>query len=123
MAPLPPESAATISSRQLVDSGRRAPPAEARRQDALIHRLRGEVSTYGKSDIGLHRTNNEDGFVIRDLMRKTGYEPAVVVGQPIGARGVLFAVCGGIGGHHAGEIASSLALETLETEMQRGSGM
>jgi serine/threonine protein phosphatase PrpC len=81
-----------------------------------------KLSAYGKSDIGLHRTNNEDGFVIRDLTRKTGYEPAVVVGQPIGARGVLFAVCDGIGGHHAGEIASSLALETLETEMQRLSG-
>jgi len=77
---------------------------------------------YGRSDIGLRRTNNEDGFVIRDLTRETGFEPAVVVGQPVGAHGVLFAVCDGIGGHHAGEIASSLALETLETEMQRLSG-
>jgi protein phosphatase len=81
-----------------------------------------KFSAYGKSDIGLRRTNNEDGFVIRDLTRETGFEPAVVVGQPVGARGVLFAVCDGIGGHHAGEIASSLALETLETEMQRLSG-
>jgi serine/threonine protein phosphatase PrpC len=81
-----------------------------------------KFSAYGKSDIGLRRTINEDGFVIRDLTRETGFEPAVVVGQPVGARGVLFAVCDGIGGHHAGEIASSLALETLETEMQRLSG-
>ena len=81
-----------------------------------------KFSAYGTSDIGLRRTNNEDGFVIRDLTRETGFEPAVVVGQPVGARGVLFAVCDGIGGHHAGEIASSLALETLETEMQRLSG-
>jgi protein phosphatase len=81
-----------------------------------------KFSAYGKSDIGLRRTNNEDGFVIRDLTRETEFEPAVVVGQPVGARGVLFAVCDGIGGHHAGEIASSLALETLETEMQRLSG-
>jgi len=81
-----------------------------------------KFSAYGKSDIGLRRTNNEDGFVIRDLTRETGFEPALVVGQPVGARGVLFAVCDGIGGHHAGEIASSLALETLETEMQRLSG-
>lgn len=81
-----------------------------------------KFSAYGKSDIGLRRTNNEDGFVIRDLTRETVFEPAVVVGQPVGARGVLFAVCDGIGGHHAGEIASSLALETLETEMQRLSG-
>lgn len=81
-----------------------------------------KLSAYGKSDIGLLRTNNEDGFVIRDLTRETTYEPAVVVEQPVGARGVLFAVCDGIGGHHAGEVASSLALETLETEMQRLSG-
>ena len=78
-----------------------------------------KLSAYGKSDIGLRRTKNEDGFVIRDLTRETTYEPAVVVEQPVGARGVLFAVCDGIGGHHAGEIASSLALETLETEMQK----
>jgi len=78
-----------------------------------------KLSAYGKSDIGLHRTKNEDGFVIRDLTRETTYEPAVVAEQPVGARGMLLAVCDGIGGHHAGEIASSLALETLETEMQR----
>jgi len=78
-----------------------------------------KFSSYAKTDIGLCRTNNEDGFVIRDLTRETTFEPAVVVEQPVGARGVLFAVCDGIGGHHAGEVASSLALETLETEMQQ----
>ena len=76
-------------------------------------------SAYGKTDTGRLRTNNEDGFVIRDLTRETTVEPPIVVGQPVGARGVLLAVCDGIGGHHAGEIASSLALDTLETEMQR----
>jgi len=76
-------------------------------------------SAYGRTDIGLCRTNNEDGFVIRDLTRGITYEPAVVVEQPVGARGILFAVCDGIGGHNAGEVASSLALETLETEMQQ----
>jgi PPM family protein phosphatase len=80
------------------------------------------VSAYGRTDIGLRRTKNEDGFVIRDLTRETTFEPAVVVEEPVGARGVLLAVCDGIGGHHAGEVASSLALETLETEMQRLSG-
>jgi serine/threonine protein phosphatase PrpC len=42
--------------------------------------------------------------------------------RPVGARGVLLGVCDGIGGHHAGEIASFLALETLEKEMRRLSG-
>lgn len=78
-----------------------------------------KFSAYGKTDIGLCRTDNEDGFVIRDLTRETTYEPGVAVEQPVGARGVLFAVCDGIGGRLAGEVASALALETLETEMQR----
>ncbi|MBK9090840.1 MAG: serine/threonine-protein phosphatase [Holophagales bacterium] len=78
-----------------------------------------KLSAYGRTDLGLRRTNNEDGFVIRDLTLETTIEPALVVEQPVGARGVLFAVCDGMGGHHAGEIASSLALETLEMEMQR----
>jgi protein phosphatase len=78
-----------------------------------------KFSAYGRTDLGLHRTNNEDGFVIRDLTLDTTFEPAVVVDQPVGPRGVLLAVCDGMGGHNAGEVASSLALETLEMEMQR----
>ncbi len=77
-----------------------------------------KFSAYGRTDVGLHRTNNEDGFVIRDLTTEEAFDPAVVVDQPVGPRGVLFAVCDGMGGHNAGEIASSLALETLELEMQ-----
>jgi protein phosphatase len=81
-----------------------------------------KFSAYGRTDLGRRRTNNEDGFVIRDLTSEAAFEPGVVGERPVGARGVLFAVCDGIGGHHAGEAASSLALETLETEMQRLSG-
>jgi PPM family protein phosphatase len=78
-----------------------------------------KLSAYGRTDVGRHRKTNEDGFVIRDLTSETTFEPAVVVRQPVGGRGILLAVCDGIGGHQAGEVASSLALETLETEMQR----
>ncbi len=78
-----------------------------------------KLSAYGKTDIGRRRTNNEDGYVIRDLTRETTFEPEVVVEELVGGRGVLLAVCDGIGGHHAGEVASSLALDTLETEMQQ----
>jgi serine/threonine protein phosphatase PrpC len=42
-----------------------------------------------------------------------------VVEDPIGDRGLLVAVCDGMGGPNAGEVASSLALEALEAEMQR----
>ena len=77
------------------------------------------VSVYGKTDVGRRRTNNEDGFVIRDLTRDATLEPGQVSEQLVGARGFLVAVCDGMGGQNAGEVASSLALEALETEMQR----
>ncbi len=51
------------------------------------------------SDIGLHRGTNEDAYV---------------VAPP------LFAVCDGMGGAQAGEIASGLAAETLADEWRRG---
>lgn len=78
-----------------------------------------KVSAYGTTDVGLRRTNNEDGFAIRDLARDATLEQACVVEQPVGDRGLLIAVCDGMGGPNAGEIASSLALEVLESEMQR----
>ena len=77
------------------------------------------VSACGRTDVGRRRTNNEDGFVIRDLAREATPEPACVVEEPSGDRGLLVAVCDGMGGPNAGEVASSLALEALEAEMQR----
>ena len=51
------------------------------------------------TDIGLHRKTNEDTFVV----------------QP-----PLFAVCDGMGGASAGEVASGLAAETLAAEVAGG---
>ena len=51
------------------------------------------------SDIGLHRKTNEDTYVV---------EPP------------LYAVCDGMGGANAGEVASGLAAETLAAEVARG---
>jgi PPM family protein phosphatase len=51
------------------------------------------------SDIGLHRKTNEDTYVV---------EPP------------LYAVCDGMGGANAGEVASALAAETLAAEVARG---
>ncbi|MEO6324137.1 MAG: Stp1/IreP family PP2C-type Ser/Thr phosphatase [Thermoanaerobaculia bacterium] len=77
-----------------------------------------KLSAYGISDIGLKRKNNEDGFVIRDLTQSVTLDPPDARDRAIGAMGVLLAVCDGMGGAHAGEVASALALETLASEMQ-----
>jgi serine/threonine protein phosphatase PrpC len=51
------------------------------------------------TDIGLHRKTNEDTFVVRPP---------------------LYAVCDGMGGANAGEVASGLAAETLAAEVAKG---
>ena len=63
------------------------------------------------SDVGCVRTNNEDnGRILRDPERGSGQDRLLVM------------VADGMGGHNAGEVASTLAAETLETafpNMQR----
>jgi protein phosphatase len=58
-----------------------------------------EIRFLAQSDRGLVRANNEDNFLVQE---ETG----------------LFAVCDGLGGHAAGEIASQIAVDTLDTRLQ-----
>jgi len=63
----------------------------------------------GFTDIGLQRNHNEDSFGITTEVKKE--ENAQ--GKQIEARG-LYIVCDGMGGHAAGEVASAMAVDTLQ---------
>jgi PPM family protein phosphatase len=81
------------------------------------------IRVFGRSDIGLVRKNNEDTFVIADLMVDM---PIHALSQPIelqiDVRGVLLAVADGMGGEQAGEVASALALHSLRLELPEREG-
>lgn len=63
----------------------------------------------GSSDNGRARRHNEDCFGISTEIRKQQNNR----GQKVQGKG-LYVVCDGMGGHAAGEVASALAVETLQ---------
>ncbi len=58
----------------------------------------------GKTDVGLQREQNEDAFYTR-VMEES-------------ASSGIFIVSDGMGGYHAGEIASQIAVETIRDDLQ-----
>ena len=58
------------------------------------------LEAYGQTDVGRRRKLNEDNLVVAP-------EPG------------LFAVCDGMGGHNAGEVASKMAIETLQSFIEK----
>jgi PPM family protein phosphatase len=58
------------------------------------------LEAFGRTDVGRRRKLNEDNFLVAP-------EPG------------LYAVCDGMGGHNAGEVASQMAIETLASFIER----
>lgn len=76
------------------------------------------VTACGRTDRGRRRSNNEDDLALVDLTTGRAYDTIEGERLPVGECGILLAVCDGVGGRRAGEIASALALESLAREVQ-----
>ena len=67
------------------------------------------------TDVGLVRKNNEDNFVVnRDLSQSEWIIPQSSETIPLGKYGTLLVVADGMGGTNAGEVASAIAIETVQ---------
>lgn len=63
----------------------------------------------GRTDIGRQRNHNEDCFSVQTEIKKV----ETPRGRTLQAKG-LYILCDGMGGHASGEVASALAVETLQ---------
>jgi PPM family protein phosphatase len=74
------------------------------------------------SDVGLTRSINEDAFQLTDLSTGASFDASPSNGQfRVGRRGALLTLSDGMGGHAAGEIASSTVISSVRSTLQAGS--
>ncbi|MBK8216730.1 MAG: serine/threonine-protein phosphatase [Myxococcales bacterium] len=78
------------------------------------------VRLFARTDVGQVREHNEDNFLVADLSRKS--RGLLEANRPtgIGPHGALFAVCDGMGGAAAGEVASQMAVDIIYERMVDG---
>jgi len=71
-----------------------------------------QVELFARTEVGCVRKRNEDHFVVANLAsREQGLQVGARV-QQLSMGGTLIAVCDGMGGAAAGDLASSIAGDT-----------
>jgi protein phosphatase len=80
------------------------------------------VKLFARTDVGQVREHNEDNFLVGDLTRRSRGLLEANRATGIGPQGAVFAVCDGMGGAAAGEIASQLAVDIIYERLVEGLG-
>jgi serine/threonine protein phosphatase PrpC len=75
------------------------------------------LELFGRTDVGQVREHNEDNFLVADLSRASRTLNENDRLQTVGRMGTLLAVCDGMGGAAAGEVASQLAVDIVYQRM------
>lgn len=79
-----------------------------------------KLKQYALTDIGKERDNNEDAFVSCSNLDHSSWDTNEMQSYiSLGAYGSLLAVADGMGGANAGEIASSIAIETVKKHFSK----
>jgi PPM family protein phosphatase len=76
------------------------------------------VNVFGRTDVGRVRDHNEDAFLVADLTADNASLQPEVRTHLVGSHGSLFMVADGLGGAAAGEVASELAILTVQSELR-----
>jgi serine/threonine protein phosphatase PrpC len=79
-----------------------------------------KITVYGKTDVGLMREHNEDNFLVVDFASGKSPSPESPLDFSLGEKGALFLVCDGMGGAAAGEVASTMAVESISLAVGTG---
>jgi len=79
-----------------------------------------KITVYGKTDVGLMREHNEDNFLVVDFASAERPSPESALEFSLGDKGALFLVCDGMGGAAAGEVASTMAVESISLAVGTG---
>jgi protein phosphatase len=96
------------------------PPPSSPSSDADLSGADVRVKLFARTDVGQVREHNEDNFLVADLSRRSRGLLEANRATRIGPQGAVFAVCDGMGGAAAGEIASQLAVDIMYERLVDG---
>jgi PPM family protein phosphatase len=113
------EAVTLIRSNSPILSAKGSADAESREPEELNPDAV-QIRFAGVTAVGLVREHNEDNLVNANLTTGKLYPRGEYCADVVGARGNIFAVCDGMGGAAAGEVASQMAVDIIFNTLREG---